>query len=92
MIRTALVLGLACLAASACSTTPTVTKTRMTLGEANIEGMQCRREAPIGSNAPRTVCASPDAWAKYDKAQRRESEMAFQQSRERANVGPFNRQ
>jgi hypothetical protein len=92
MMRTALIFAAACLAASACSMTPTVTKSRMTLGEAHIEGMECRREAPIGSNAPRTVCASPESWAKYDKAQRQESEYAFQQARQRANVGSFNRQ
>ena len=36
-----------CIAAitlAACSSVPTVTKERMTLGEANIDGMDCRRE------------------------------------------------
>ena len=93
MVRFALqltALGLAVMA-SGCMT-PTVTKARMTLGEANIEGMECRRDTPIGTAQPRTICASPEAWAKVDKDARRESELAFEQGRSRANVGAFNRQ
>ena len=90
MIRTALILGAACLGASACSLTPTVTKSRMTLGEANIEGMECRREVPIGSNQPRTVCASPQAWAAYDRNQRLASEDLFRETRTRNAVTRFN--
>jgi hypothetical protein len=87
-----------CLAAIAvaltagCSTTPSVTKQRMTLGEANIEGMECRREKPIGTNRPRTVCASPEAWAAFDAQAAYESDLAFQKARSGANSGPFNRQ
>jgi hypothetical protein len=92
MLRTALILSAACLGATACTMAPTVTKQRMTLGEARIDGMECRRDTPMGSNQPRTVCASPDAWAKYDKAARLESEKMFQEARSRANVGQFNRQ
>ena len=34
-------LGVAAIALAACSSTPTVTRERMTLGEANIDGMEC---------------------------------------------------
>lgn len=80
------------LAASACSTTPIVTKQNMTLGEANIEGMECRRDKPIGSNMPKTICASPQAWAAFDKAAAYETSLARQAAREVNNVGAFNRQ
>ena len=91
MLKAVVVVGMMGLVAG-CSMTPAVTKERMTLGEANIEGMECRREAPIGSNKPKTICASPQAWAQFDKDARRESELAFEQARSRANVGGFNRQ
>ena len=90
MIRTALILGAACLGASACSMTPTVTKSRMTLGEANIEGMECRREPPIGSNQPRTICASAQDWENYDKRARLASEDLFREVRSRNAVNRFN--
>ncbi len=90
MKRVLILAGLAA-AVSACSTTPTVTKQRMTLGEANIEGMECRVERPIGSVVPRTVCASPQAWANFDKAAAYETSLARQAAREVNNVGAFNR-
>lgn len=91
-MRTVLVLTAALAAVAACSTTPSVSKQRMTLGEANISGMECRREKPPGTNMPRTVCASPEAWAKFDAAARYENDLAFQKARSGANSGPFNRQ
>jgi hypothetical protein len=91
MTRTFLMLTAAVLVAG-CSMTPSVTKQRMTLGEANIEGMECRRERPMGTNLPRTVCASPEVWAKFDAAARYESDLAFEKARSGANSGPFNRQ
>ena len=90
MIRTALVLAAACLGASACSMTPLVTKSRMTLGEANIKDMECRRETPIGTAQPRTVCASKEDWAAYDKKARYASEDLFQEVRTRNTVTRFN--
>lgn len=76
---------------TACTTTPTVTKQRMTLGEANIEGLECRREKAITTNVPRTICASPEAWARYDKAALYETSLALQAGRSVSNVGRFNR-
>jgi hypothetical protein len=75
-----------------CVTEPVVAKQRMTLGEANIEGMECRREKPMGTAQPKTICADPDAWARYDAAARYESELAFQKARTTSNAGAFNRQ
>lgn len=68
MIRAVVLIGLAGLAAG-CSMTPLVTKQRMTLGEANITGMECRRVLPPNSNIPKTMCAMPDTWAKFDTRQ-----------------------
>ena len=85
-------LALAAIAAVSACATPDVTKQRMTLGEANISGMECRRETPIGTNMPRTVCASPEAWAKFDEAARYENFLAEQKARSGTNAGAFNRQ
>lgn len=60
-----------------CSTTPLVTKERMTLGEANITGMECRRETSIRSAHPQTMCARPEFWAKYDARESEKTELFF---------------
>jgi hypothetical protein len=81
------VLALAAFAAvAACTTTPTVTKQRMTLGEANISGMECRRGKPIDTNLPRTICASPEAWASYDEQARRATDELMFRGRELGNA------
>jgi hypothetical protein len=72
---------------TACSATPIVTKQRMALGEANVENMECRREAPGGSSIPRTVCTSPETWKRYDKAQADKSAAFF----DRVAENPDNR-
>lgn len=93
MFRTILLagLGFGAIAVSACSTTPLVTREKMTLGEANIEGMECRRDRPPDTNIPRTICASPAAWAAFDENRRRETDALFAEGRQNANVGRFNR-
>ena len=91
MIRIASIAALLVLI-SGCSTQPSVIKQRMTLGEANIEGLECRRDTPMGTNLPRTVCASAEAWAKFDAAARYESDLAFEKARSGTNAGAFNRQ
>jgi hypothetical protein len=68
MLRTILLVGLIGLTAG-CSATPLVTKSRMTLGEANIDDMECRRGLLQGSNIPKTVCASEAAWNASEKRQ-----------------------
>ena len=90
MMRTILVLATIASVAG-CTTVPTVTKQKMTLGEANISGMECRRERPIDSNLPRTICASPRAWAAFDEARSQETDDILAEGRKHANVGPFNR-
>lgn len=54
------------LALTACAAAPAVQKTSTILGEVDLTGLECRRETPIGANIPRTVCASPEAWAAYE--------------------------
>lgn len=93
MFRTILLAGLGAgaIAISACSTTPLVTRETMTLGEANIEGMECRRDRPPDTNIPRTICASPEAWAAFDERRRRETDALLAEGRKYTNVGHFNR-
>lgn len=76
---------------AACSTTPLVTREKMTLGQANIEGMECRQEKAIDTNIPRTICASPQAWARFDARRRQESADLMAESKKYANVGRYNR-
>ena len=90
MDRTALILTVAAVLVG-CSATPIVTKQRMTLGEANIEGMECRKDAPPDSNIPRTICASSRAWAAFDENRQRETDAILAEGRRNANVGAFNR-
>jgi hypothetical protein len=68
MKRATALLGLAVMAAG-CSMTPTVTKERMTLADANIGNMECRRGPPAGTAIPKTVCADPEAWKRFDTRQ-----------------------
>ncbi len=93
MLRMSLLANLATasVALSACSTTPLVTSERMTLGEANIEGMECRKDRPPDTNIPRTICASPEAWAAFDERRRRETADLLAEGRKYANVGRYNR-
>lgn len=92
MLRTALFAALAATTVvSACSTTPLVTSEHMTLGEANIEGMECRKDRPPDTNIPRTICASPEAWAAFDERRRRETADLLAEGRKSGNVGRFNR-
>ncbi|HEX5008101.1 MAG TPA: hypothetical protein VFV70_13370 [Hyphomonadaceae bacterium] len=69
-----------------CSTVPTVTKETTTLGEANISGMECRRGKPIDTNLPRTICASPKAWAAYDEQARMATDDLLFRGRELGNA------
>lgn len=93
MLRIALLASIvtATLVVSACSTTPLVTRERMTLGEANIEGMVCRKDKPPDTNIPRTICASPETWAVFDERRQRETAALMAEGRKYANVGRFNR-
>jgi hypothetical protein len=90
VIRIAILSAAAALAA-ACSMTPTVTKERMTLGDVDMTNMECRRDTPPDSNVPRTICATPQAWAAFDENRRRETDAILAEGRKHANVGAFNR-
>jgi hypothetical protein len=84
-MRTVLVLA-AVVAIAGCSIAPKVTKQRMTLGEADISGMECRRAKPIDSNLPRTICASPTSWAAYDEQARAATDDLLFRGRELGNA------
>lgn len=34
-----------------------------------MEGLECRADKPPGSSIGRTICASPEDWARYEKDQ-----------------------
>ncbi len=59
---------------AACASHP-VTRTQTTLGEVNMEGLECRRENQPGSSIGRSYCTSPEAWAKYDAKEKAQSRM-----------------
>ena len=81
MKRATALLGLAVLAAG-CSMTPTVTKERMTLAEADITGMECRRGPAPGTAIPKTTCAMPEAWKRFDARQAEISENFIDDARD----------
>ena len=91
MNRTILILAGLGVSAALMGCATSIDKQKMTLGEANIEGMECRREKPIGTQFYQTVCASPEAWAQYDEATEYETDLAFEQGRSMQNAGAFNR-
>ncbi len=72
MVRAILLAGVFAVTAG-CAATPLVTKSRMTLAEANIENMECRRETVAGSLVPKTVCASANVWKVSDEREAEES-------------------
>ena len=78
---------------SGCTTQPSFTKQRMTLAQAGgVDGLECRRAAPVGSNMKQTVCASPEAWVKYDREREFENQLIFDTDQVKTGVGPFGRQ
>lgn len=77
---------------AACSTKPTITHANdtMTLAEINAAGLECRQEKPIDTSIPKTICASPESWAAFDKKRRGATEELLAKGRELPNVGRFN--
>jgi hypothetical protein len=61
-----LLVGVAGLSGGCALMTPTVKRSTMSLADADITGMECRHGATTGTSIPKTVCASPDKWKKYD--------------------------
>lgn len=84
MARTFLMLTAAALV-TGCSMTPIVTKQRMTLGEANIEGMECRWQTPPGSSIPKNYCAKPEYWARFDKRETDKSQAFYKDLHDNAD-------
>lgn len=84
---------LAVVALSACTATPAITRehTTMTLAQIEEAGLVCRKDRPINSNLPRTICASAAAWAEFDERQRAESEEFLAEGRKSNNFSRFNR-
>lgn len=82
---------LTAVASAAGCATQVIAKDRMTLAEADIGGMECRKETPIGTNKARTICASPEAWAKFDAKQKQEAEYDMESVRSGHYVNAFRR-
>lgn len=82
-----------CTVLASCTLAPSVVKSRtmMTPTDIAAAGLVCRTQAPIGSNLPKSICASESAWAAYDRRARLASEELFSKGRETSNVGRFNR-
>ncbi len=80
-----------CLALAGCSLTPAVTRTSTTMTPAEIAemGLICRTETPADTIIPRTVCASEQAWAAYDRRTQATMQEFFSEGRRGANTGRF---
>ena len=65
-----------------CAASPSVNRTKTTLGEINMDGLECRRDKPPGSSIPRTICASPDDWANYEKDQKAKTQAMLDRARD----------
>lgn len=65
----------------ACAVDPAVQRTTTTLGEVNMEGMECRRVGEVGSLMKRTICASPQQWAESDKEDKRATDEMLARAR-----------
>ena len=59
---------------SACTVSPSISRSRTTLGKVDMADLDCRREKPAGSHIGRTICASPEAWSKYERNEGSKSE------------------
>ena len=75
----------------ACTLTPSVTRTKATLGEVDMTGLDCRTDRPIDSNLPRTICASAQSWAAYDRQQAEKADRLMDEMDRLANSDPFGR-
>ena len=84
-------LTVSCLTLAACTVTPAVTRTSTTMTPAEIAemGLVCRTETPPDTNIPRTVCASEQAWAAYDRRTQAAAQEFFAEGRKGANTGRF---
>ena len=76
-----------------CTTTPLVTKERSMMTPAQIKeaGLECRKNVAIDTNIPRTICASPKSWARYEARARGATDELLAKGREQSNVGRFSR-
>ncbi len=83
MTRSGVVVLVALLLAS-CSTSPSITRTKTTLGEVDMTGLECKRDTPAGSSIARTICATPEDWAKLEseEAARSQAELAQHRSQQ----------
>jgi len=75
MVRSCVTVGLLALCATGLTgcASHSITRTQTTLGEVNMDGLECRRENQPGSSIARSYCTSPEAWAKHDAKERAQS-------------------
>ncbi|MBI1340947.1 hypothetical protein GC169_12170 [bacterium] len=78
-------------AASACASPATVTKTRTTLGEVDLTGLECRRETDAGSIRARTICAAPADWAAFEARSIERTQRQLDEADRYTNVFQFGR-
>lgn len=81
MTRTGVVVLMGLLLA-ACSVSPSIVRTKTTLGQVNMEGLECRRDKTPGSTIGRTICASPEHWARYENEQAQQSQAMLDRVRD----------
>lgn len=87
MIRSSVLTGLLVVVAttlSACAS-HSISRTRTTLGQVNMEGLECRRENQPGSSIGRSYCTSPEAWASYDAKEKAQSKALLDRSQDEDN-------
>lgn len=75
MTRSGVGVGLIALCAAALTgcASHSITRTQTTLGEVDMNGLECRRENQPGSSIGRSYCTSPEAWAKLDAKEKAQS-------------------
>lgn len=63
-----LALAAIALAFTACAAQPTISRERTQLTPQQIAdmGLECRRDTAINTTIPRSICASPAAWDRYE--------------------------
>lgn len=84
MVRTGVRIGLtwAAVATLAACASHSITRTHTTLGEVDMDGLECRSGKQPGSSIGRSYCATPEAWASYDAKEKAQSRALLDRNRD----------